>query len=169
MRFNYKFENKNGLESYRYERGKIYKIYSKIADLTYYGSTIQTLKRRLICHKSDFKKGRYCKSQDVLKYNDYEIILVELFPCNSKKELLEREGYYQKNFKCVNTTLASRTKKQYYNDHKEKISKKKKIKITCCCGSVVSKTHKARHNKSQKHLKYINNLQSTKLAESTTV
>ena len=167
MRFNYKFENKNGMDSYRYERGKIYKIYSKTLDNCYYGSTIMTLKRRLSAHKSKFKTGRYCKSQDVLKYNDCEIILVELFPCNSKKELERREGYYQRNFKCVNKVIAGRTDKQYYEDHKEKIKKKAKIKMTCSCGSVVRKVDKSKHIKTKKHLKYINNLQSTKIAEST--
>ena len=85
MRFNYKFENKKGMDSYRYERGKIYKIYSKMGDVTYYGSTIQTLNSRLTKHKSDIKKGKYCNSQDVIKYPDHKIILIEEYPCNSKK------------------------------------------------------------------------------------
>ena len=168
MRFNYKFENKNGMESYKYERGKIYKIYSKTLDNCYYGSTIKTLNVRLSNHKSKFKTGIYCKSQDILKYDDYEIILVENFPCTSKKELEQREGYYQRNFKCINKLIASRTKKQYYNDHKEQIKLKKNKKCTCVCGKIYTHSHKARHEKSNKHIKYINNLQSTKIAESTT-
>jgi len=158
MRFNYKFENKKGMESYKYERGKIYKIYSKIGDVTYYGSTIQTLKERFRCHKKDIKMGKYHKSRDVLKYNDSVIILVEKYPCNNKKELLNREGYYQLNFKCVNYKIAGRTKKQYYNDHKEEICKKGKIKTTCCCGSVVRAFGIRRHEKTVKHKNYINSL-----------
>ena len=185
-----------------YSNGKIYKIYSKTLDNCYYGSTVQTLKRRLIGHKSKFKKGIYCKSQDVLKYNDYEIILVELFACNSKKELLDREGYYQKNFKCVNYKIAGRTKKQYKQDHKEeikiknkkykedhkeeikkynedhkeqikkykkkhyeankeKISENAKIKMTCSCGSIVRACAIRRHEKSKKHISYIESQQPT--------
>ena len=161
-----------------YSKGKIYKIYSKTLDNCYYGSTIMTLKKRLTVHKSNFKTGRYCKSQDVLKYNDYEIILVELFPCKSRNELLDREGYYQRNFKCINKQIAGRSqkewnednkvylkeyfknyKKKYYEKHKEKISENAKIKMTCCCGSVVRKDDKSKHVKTKKHLKYIESQQ----------
>ena len=194
-----------------YSKGKIYKIYSKTLDNCYYGSTTMTLKDRLSKHKCEFKSGRFCKSQDVLKYNDYEIILVELFPCNSKKELERREGYYQKNYKCVNICIAGRSYNEYREDkkeyiklqrkqfreankerlsnisknnyeknkeyrlnqvkqyreaNKEKISEKRKIKITCCCGSVYRKYYKKQHERTKKHISYIES-QQQKLAEST--
>jgi len=63
-------------------------------------------------------------------------------------------------------------KKEYYLDNKDKkkeyqkkynevnkknISEKKRVKMTCECGSVVRKTDIQRHYKSKKHLKYIEN------------
>ena len=156
-----------------YSKGKIYKIYSKTLDNCYYGSTTMTLKKRLTAHKSKFKNGKYCKSRDVLKYNDYEIILVELFPCKNKKQLDRREGYYQRNFKCINTQIAGRTQKEWVQDHKEERKKyhkqyyqdhskeKLKVKMTCECGSVVRKDNVRRHNKTKKHLKYIESQQPT--------
>jgi uncharacterized membrane protein YheB (UPF0754 family) len=48
-----------------------------------------------------------------------KIELVELFPCNSKIELEQREGFYIKNNDCVNKTTAGRTQKEYREDNKE--------------------------------------------------
>ena len=42
--------------------------------------------------------------------------------------------------------------KQYHQDNKETINQKRGQKITCICGSVISKGHIARHQKTQKHL-----------------
>lgn len=47
--------------------------------------------------------------------------------------------------------------KNYYENKKNKISEQRKIKIKCICGSEYRKCDKSRHNKTKKHLKYINN------------
>ena len=95
-----------------YKSAKIYKIASKIGNCVYYGSTRGTLSRRLSKHKSDFNRGRYPNSSDVLKYQDYKIVLVEEYPCNSRLELCKREGWYISNNKCVNKKIAGRTLKR---------------------------------------------------------
>lgn len=48
--------------------------------------------------------------------------------------------------------------KEYDEKNKEIISNKKKEKYTCECGSIISKWHIARHEKSKKHLKKKKNL-----------
>ena len=182
-----------------YTFGLIYKVSSKIGDCTYYGSTTDLMKR-IENHKNNYKSNGHTSSKLVLKYPDYKFEIVEYYSCEDKKQLERREGYYHRNYDCVNKIVAGRTrkqyredhkqeikinKKQYYEKHKEKLKKysrqyqqknkekmkqfreKNKIKMTCSCGSVVSKHHKARHERSKKHLKYINNLQSTKIAKST--
>ncbi len=58
--------------------GNIYKIYCNI----YIGSTTQNLKSRLSQHKYFYKqylngKNIYYSSFEILKYNDYEIQLIE--------------------------------------------------------------------------------------------
>jgi hypothetical protein len=109
-----------------YQRGKIYKIVCNTTGLTYYGSTIEpTLARRLSSHNINYnawKKGlrKYMTtSGTILENNNYEIVLVELYPCNSKDELHKRERFYIENNECVNKFIPTRTDHEYYEDHKE--------------------------------------------------
>jgi hypothetical protein len=100
-----------------YQQGKIYKIISKSnTDLVYYGATTRSLNIRMEGHKTN--KHR-CKSKIIIDIGDAEIELVELYPCNSKKELDERERFYILNNKCVNKQIPLRTRKEYYQDNIE--------------------------------------------------
>jgi hypothetical protein len=45
--------------------------------------------------------------------------------------------------------------KKYYEDNKEKISERKKIKNGCGCGSNYNLSTKARHERTKKHMEYI--------------
>lgn len=115
-----------------YSNGKIYAIKSKNTPLIYIGSTCSTLKKRLCSHKSDYKrklrgeKFRETNSHEILKYEDVFIDLIENFPCENKKQLLEREGFFIKNIPCVNTQIQGRTMKQYREDNKAKLKKQRK-------------------------------------------
>jgi len=80
-----------------YQQGKIYKIVCNVTGNVYYGSTIvPTLARRLAKHKEkyrEYKAGKcnYVTSFEIIDKNDYSIVLVELYPCNTRDELLMRE------------------------------------------------------------------------------
>ena len=112
--------------SNKYQNGKIYKLV-RDGSLPYYGSTTQSLEKRYSQHIANFKNYRkgtikYATSSDkVIQDFDYciPIILVENYPCNSKKELLRREGYYHRNYPCVNKQVAGRTKIEYEEEKKE--------------------------------------------------
>lgn len=113
----------------KYKKGKIYKINCSENDLVYYGSTIRTLKYRLAGHKQDYKgylKGKfsYMTSYEIVKYSTAVIELVEEFPCNTKKELHQRERHYIENNTCVNKVIPNRTHKEYREDNREEINKK---------------------------------------------
>ena len=108
-----------------YQNGKIYKIYSPSKGLVYYGATTQTLEERFKKHEYNLESKRY-RSFLVLECGDAEIELVEAYPCNSKKELDIREGYYQRNNECVNLVVAGRTPKEYRADNKEKEKERSK-------------------------------------------
>ena len=133
----------------KYQHGKIYKISDIDNNKCYYGSTIKPLRLRFILHKHDYnrvKNGtlrRYtaCDLFDEYQFNNCKIELVEIFPCSSKEELLEREGYYIKNNDCINKIIAGSMKyhyykdntiaireyhKQYYKDNKDRILKRMK-------------------------------------------
>ena len=111
-----------------YQNGKIYVIKSNETENVYIGSTCSTLKQRFCSHKADYKrklKGgvfRSSNSYNILKYADAYIELIENFPCESRKELLDREGEIIKNtLNCVNTQIQGRTMAQYRIDNAEKI------------------------------------------------
>ena len=78
----------------KYQQSKIYKIVGN--GLTYYGSTYEkTLARRLSKHRGQYKdyiygKAPYYTSFEILATENYEIILVENYPCNNKDELHAR-------------------------------------------------------------------------------
>jgi hypothetical protein len=100
-----------------YQLGKIYKIVCNTTGLTYYGSTCEpTLARRLSGHVGKckrFKEGktqRYITSFEILEGKNYVIILVELFPCDSKMKLHQRERFYIEGNDCVNQVIPTRTR-----------------------------------------------------------
>jgi hypothetical protein len=107
-----------------YNNSKIYKIVSPSnPDLVYYGSTTQKLCVRMAGHRCKPLKT----SGLITCYDDAIILLVENFSCNSKEELLKKEGEYILNNKCVNKYVSGRTSKQYREDNKEIIKNRKKI------------------------------------------
>jgi len=111
------------MEQNKYQRGIIYAIRSHHTDDVYLGSTTQPLHKRLHqhkCHKLD-------SVNEILKYGDAYIDLVENFPCNSKAELNKREGWYIRNSDCVNKRIAGRTQQEYDFDNKEIFAEKAKI------------------------------------------
>jgi len=96
-----------------YQNSKIYKIISPSnPDLIYYGSTTQKLNTRFSMHKYKPIKS----SGLILCFDDAIIVLVESYPCNTKEELLKKEGEYILNNNCVNKHTAGRTKKEYRED-----------------------------------------------------
>lgn len=103
-----------------YQRGQIYSIRSHKTNLIYIGSTVQPLHVRFGGHK---KSSNKCSSREIIKYADAYIELLELFPCNSKKELNKREGYIIRQLDCINKKIEGRTQQEYNAEHKEEIAK----------------------------------------------
>tara|TARA_Y100000385_G_C12617024_1_gene435366 strand:- start:7 stop:495 length:489 start_codon:yes stop_codon:yes gene_type:complete len=155
-----------------YENGKIYKILDENDNIVYIGSTKTSLEVRWKKH------NLYC--------NQYTIVLIENYACESKRELekceqkfidlysemglfnqrkayqskeekKEQQKAYSKKWYENNKEEKKEYKKKYYDENKEKISEKRKAKINCeICGSLINKHNLAIHNKSKKHLKHIN-------------
>ena len=163
-----------------YTKGQIYMIEPKCeyeeGDV-YYGSTIDLLSKRVAVHRH---KSNSCLSKILIeKYGEVKIVLVKLFPCNSKQELQAEEGNYIRNNKCINKQIAGRTQKEwneenkeqikeyydnyrethkkemkeYYKKNKETILKRLKEKTKCECGCIVIKNSLNRHKLTPKHLK----------------
>jgi len=115
-----------------YDNGKIYKIVCNKTGLIYIGSTTKKLLcQRLTNHVCLFKrykngKHNFITSFKVLENNDYNIILLENFPCESKDELHARERYYIESIECVNKCIPTRKIKEYNEKNKDKIKEKMK-------------------------------------------
>ena len=101
-----------------YANAKIYKIVGEDGSV-YYGSTTMCLKERMRKHRISKDTSAY---REIISQMDCEIILVENYPCESKKELEDREAWYIRENPCVNQQIPGRTQKQYYEYNREKIN-----------------------------------------------
>jgi hypothetical protein len=110
-----------------YQNGKIYKIVDNTNDDIYIGSTTQkTLAQRLSQHVSQAKSNkRHCSSKQIILNGDYDMVLIELFPCHSKDELHARERHYIETINCVNKVIPTRTQAEWCQDNKEIIMQKR--------------------------------------------
>jgi hypothetical protein len=109
-----------------YRDGKIYKIVSNQTDQVYFGSTTNSLTRRLTDHRAKYKNyqkgiGRYITSFTILKFDDAQIILVEDYPSERKDHLHARERFFIESHNCVNKYIPNRTKREYDEANREKI------------------------------------------------
>jgi hypothetical protein len=112
-----------------YSKGKIYQIRCNITGEIYIGSTTTPLSKRLSNHKSKLT----CISRQIIEKGDYDISLLELYPCNNRIELRikEREWYdkienINKNKPYLSIDELKDYLKEYYINNTEKIKKKNK-------------------------------------------
>jgi len=101
-----------------YQNGKIYAIKSNSGDKIYVGSTTKDyLSKRMAEHRRAFTAwengtGQKTMSHELFSQYGVEncyIELIELFPCNTKEELLMRENHYIRSLVCLNKQLAINT------------------------------------------------------------
>lgn len=151
-----------------YSKSVIYKIiHFENSELCYIGSTCN-FKNRKCQHKN------YCYNVNRKAYNfklyqmirdhggwsAFKMVAIEEFPCDSKTQLCIREEEVRVEYKAnMNMVKAHITAdelneyhKQYRINHREELNEKKKEKVTCECGCVVSKRNLSQHKTSKKHL-----------------
>ena len=164
---------------------RIYKITSpQEEEYCYIGKTKKNLNVRFRKHKHDYKQwlnGNFNRvtSFEIIQYPDATIELVE--DDLDELQAAERERYWISQFNTVNICIPGRTKrewhqdnrermseyfkqyhvenreiilervKQYYIDNRERISEYKSQKITCDCGCLVSRSKIAAHKKTINH------------------
>ena len=106
-----------------FSQGKIYKIVGDDGS-TYYGSTTRTLRLRKGEHGHHKTTTAY---QHIISKMAWDMILVENFPCESRKELERREGTYILENPCVNRVVVGRTPKEFYDQNREELLKISKV------------------------------------------
>jgi len=116
-------------------------------------------------------------SFEVLKHDDYEIVLLEKVRCSSKDELRKRERYHIDKSDCVNkykphiTDIEKQTnrekyvakhvsktkekirlqKKNFQAENKAKIKSQRRVKCSCPCGGTYCHGNVKRHQMSKMH------------------
>ena len=102
-----------------YQLGKIYKIVCNTTGLIYIGSTCEpTLAKRLAKHNGNYieyinKKRNFITSFKILENKNFEIILLDEYPCDSKDQLHKRERFFIDSNDCVNKVIPTRSKSEY--------------------------------------------------------
>ena len=142
---------------------KIYEIRCNETGEVYIGKTIKTLKERLNNHK----KKLDCTSKQIILRRNY--VMSKIDSCDTEEESIFLESYYIRNTdNCVNIHIPDRNKieynkqynKQYYEKNKDeiliKMKERHKVKYTCECGSTLTVGGKSHHEKSQRHINFIN-------------
>jgi hypothetical protein len=116
----------------KYQNGKIYKIWSLETDEIYVGSTCQPLHKRMHKHREALTQEK-CKNYKLYQemqrigLHAFNIELIENCPCNSKYELIKREGHWIRELtSTLNMRIAGRTKKEYAEENKERVSQYKR-------------------------------------------
>lgn len=106
-----------------YSKGKIYTIRCRTDDSKIYiGSTIQPLAVRFGAHK------RRSRTEETKKlyievngdWDNWYIELYENYPCNSREELLKKEGEIIRQIGTLNSLIAGRSKKEWYIENTDK-------------------------------------------------
>ena len=119
-----------------YNQGKIYAIKNNVNDDVYIGSTTQPLSKRFNDHKKNLKDNSkynrcsvYKKMVELGKENFY-IELIEDYPCETKEELLIREGQLIRELGTLNQQIMGRTlheqQLEYRQNNKEKLKQKQR-------------------------------------------
>ena len=111
-----------------YKNGNIYQILNNVNDDVYVGSTTQLLCKRFYCHKphSDTLFGNHKLSElmRTIGKNNFYIELIENYPCNTKEELIAREGHYIRERATLNHMIAGRTKNEWREYNSEHVNEK---------------------------------------------
>jgi hypothetical protein len=94
--------------------------------------------------------------------------IAEYYKTNKEMIAERKRGHYQANIDTikqkakehreVNRDEINRKIKIWQEANKERVAEKGKIKYTCCCGSTLRKGEKTRHERTHKHLKYVNTM-----------
>jgi len=158
----------------KYDNCSIYKLVCKNPDITdfYIGST-KNFRNRKYDHKgccnNPNKPPHMRYMYQFIRANggwdNWDMIEICNVSCISKRDLEKKEREIFEELKpTLNQNIPFTTKQEKREQTKKshnrpKYNERKREKLTCECGAVVSRSHMARHkNESKKHKKYLDNI-----------
>ena len=115
-----------------YENGKVYAVRNDLTNDVYIGSTVMSLSRRMVQHRSDAKKRPdimpLTRKMHQIGIDHFYIELVEEYPCKNKEYLNKREGELIRELATINKRVEQRTpteiaeqRREYRETHHEHI------------------------------------------------
>ena len=106
-----------------YQHGKIYAVKNDITDEVYIGSTVVSLSRRMVQHRSDAKmypdKMPLTRKMSEIGIEHVYIELVEDYPCKNKEHLNKREGELIRELATINNRVEQRTPTEIAEQRRE--------------------------------------------------
>ena len=110
----------------RYDNGKIYRITNNIDEMIYIGSTCLPLRKRFYCHKTEQHAGkgqnrRLFMHAEKYGWKEFDIYLLEDFPCDDIGELRIREEFHRKH---VPVDICLNMYRAYATDEDRKLNNK---------------------------------------------
>jgi hypothetical protein len=87
-----------------YKNAKIYKLIDDTNNNIYIGAISKRIAQHRLCYRKYLNhKHKYLTLFEILKNNNYDIILIEKCEnIQTKKDLNMRQKYYIENYKCIN-------------------------------------------------------------------
>ena len=136
-----------------YSKAQIYKLCCRDPEITeiYIGSTTNMV-QRLARHRSrgqnpagpNYNLRVYQFIRQNGGFDNWTMLLIEDYPCNSSQQLARREGELIQSLNAkLNSQIAGRTKAEY--------TRESLIKHPCTCGAMYSNHHKLRHQRTIRH------------------
>jgi GIY-YIG catalytic domain. len=170
-----------------YSKAKVYRLFCEGCELVYIGSTIQSLSTRLSKHrfKAFQPKPNITSSKlfwfSIFNDTEVKIELLESYPCNSRKELHERERFYielyrSRGISVINSKIPFRTphervllKKIWRENNRDYFVKWKQAQplyfkkwrrkpVMCSCGLSITKGAFSKHRQTLKHIRRVGSL-----------
>tara|TARA_R110002049_G_scaffold51202_4_gene144991 strand:+ start:385 stop:909 length:525 start_codon:yes stop_codon:yes gene_type:complete len=104
-----------------YQEGKIYKIICKETGEVYIGSTVMKMYDRKSSHKNNCNQTA---SKQIIERGNYEVELIENYPCNTSRELHTREQYWVDNTENTINKQRQYASEEEFKEHRKEYNKK---------------------------------------------
>ena len=127
----------------------------------------------LLIHNFPCENKRQLEREEEYVRRDYQYNINSIKAYITKEEKIENQKQYYKQYRDDNKDKLTEYykqyrddnkdklteyKKQYDDDNKERITEHRKQKIKCDCGSVISLGNISTHKKTNKHIKFLDNI-----------
>jgi prophage antirepressor-like protein len=171
--------NKNYNEEHKEEISEKNKIYreenkEKLSEQkkNYYQENKEQLALKNKIYREENKEELAAKDKKYYEENkDKELLQKKKYYAEKKEEIIEKsKKYYKENkekvaerkrtYREANKEKLEEKRKENYQKNKDKILRKKQEKILCNCGLTISKSHLARHFKTQTHQNFLKHKQN---------